>query len=193
MGGFFLILFGYLLGSLPTGYFLGLLAGLDIRREGSGNVGATNVARVVGKKQGLLTLLGDASKGYLPTVLSLQLDFSLTVTAAVALAAFLGHLYSPFLRFQGGKGVATALGVFLSVAPAGTFVLLAIFVSIALASRLISLASVITAGLAPIVFWLFSYPPVLVWLGLLVAVLITFRHRDNIRRLVTGVEPRFNL
>lgn len=193
MGGVLMVLFAYLLGSVPTGYLLGLLSGLDIRREGSGNVGATNVARVVGKKQGLLTLLGDAAKGYVPTFLSLQLGFSLTVTGAVALAAFLGHLYSPFLRFQGGKGVATALGVFLSLAPAGTFVLLVIFFSIALASRLISLASVITAGLAPLVFWLFSYSILLVWLSLLVALLIAFRHQENIRRLMTGAEPRFNL
>lgn len=193
MEGFLLALFAYLLGSVPTGYLFGLRSGLDIRREGSGNVGATNVARVVGKTQGILTLLGDAAKGYLPAFLSLQLGFNLMVTAAVALAAFLGHLYSPFLRFQGGKGVATALGIFLSLAPVGTFVLLAVFVSIAVASRLISLASVISAGLAPVVFWLFSYPLPTIWLSLVIALVIAFRHHDNIRRLITGAEPKFNL
>src|SRR4051812_37053636 len=113
-----LIIFAYLLGSVPTGYILGYLSGVDVRKAGSGNVGATNVARVAGKKLGLLTLIGDAAKGVLPVLLARRLDLDATVLGLVALAAFLGHLYPIFLKFRGGKGVATALGALLALAPA---------------------------------------------------------------------------
>src|SRR5438128_12043580 len=109
---FVLVLFGYLLGSIPTGYILGFLAGVDVRKAGSGNVGATNVARVVGKRQGIFTLVADAAKGFIPVILALNLDLTPVATVFVGIAAFLGHLYPVFLRFRGGKGVATALGVF---------------------------------------------------------------------------------
>jgi len=189
----FMLIFGYLLGSIPTGFLLGTFSGVDVRRAGSGNVGATNVARVVGKGQGLITLLGDAAKGFIPTFLSLQLGFGLGMTSLVALAAFLGHLYPVFLKFQGGKGVATALGIFLGLAPIAAVVLIFVFALVAMGSRVVSLASLVTAGFAPIVFWFLSYPPVVIGLGLLVGLLVVFRHRENIRRLISGMEPRFDL
>ena len=193
MHALLMVFFAYLLGSVPTGFLLGRFSGVDVRRAGSGNVGATNVARVVGKKQGLLTLLGDAAKGFVPVYLSDHLGFDLAITGFVALAAFLGHLYPPFLKFRGGKGVATALGIFLSLAPMATVVVVFVFAFVAMASRVISLGSLVAAGCAPIAFWFFSYPPFLVWLSLLIGLLIIFRHRDNIRRLIAGVEPKFEL
>src|SRR5206468_9249611 len=106
---FVLILFGYLLGSVPTGYILGFLAGVDVRKAGSGNVGATNVARVVGKRQGLLTLVADAAKGFIPVFVSAQFGLSATVIGFVGVAAFLGHLFPVFLKFQGGDRKSTRL------------------------------------------------------------------------------------
>ncbi len=193
MAAVLMLLFGYLLGSVPIGFLLGSLFGVDVRQAGSGNVGATNVARVVGKGQGLITLLGDVAKGFIPAFLSLQLGLSFAITSLVALAAFLGHLYPVFLRFQGGKGVATGLGIFLALAPMATVVVVFVFFFVAMVSRVVSLASMIAAGLAPIAFWFFSYPRPLIWLGLCIALLVIFRHWENIQRLVSGVEPRFTL
>jgi len=189
----FLLVLAYLLGSVPTGFLVGYLYGVDVRRAGSGNVGAANVARLVGKTQGLLTLLLDAAKGFIPVVLSVQLGLSALLTCLVALGAFVGHLYPVFLGFKGGKGVATALGIFLGLAPAGTVLLLVVFLLVAVASRVVSLASVVAAATAPIAFWLFSYPAPLVGLSLVLGLWIIVRHRDNIQRLLRGAEPKFNL
>jgi len=186
-----LILFGYLLGSVPVGFILGLRSGVDVRETGSGNVGATNVARVVGKRQGILTLIADTAKGFLPVILAMQLGASLAATVLVGAAAFLGHLHPIFLKFKGGKGVATALGVFLAVAPMATLVLVALFAVTVLARRIVSLSSILTAVAAPIIFWLFSYPPLVVGMAAFIALAITCRHRSNIRRMMNGSEPRF--
>jgi glycerol-3-phosphate acyltransferase PlsY len=187
---FWLVLLGYLLGSIPTGYILGSLAGVDVRQAGSGNVGATNVARVVGKRHGILTLVADVAKGSIPVILALSLGLAPLATAAVGIAAFLGHLYPVFLRFQGGKGVATALGVFLALAPWATLILLVIFVAVLLTTRIVSLSSMVTAGLAPIVFWLFFHSPIMSGMSLFIAAMIVLRHRGNIQRLRSGTEPK---
>ncbi|TMA13621.1 MAG: glycerol-3-phosphate 1-O-acyltransferase PlsY [Deltaproteobacteria bacterium] len=191
MAAGFMLLFAYLLGSIPAGFLIGLLSGVDIRRAGSGNVGATNVARVVGRKQGLITLLVDIAKGFIPVLLSSRLELSLAITVLAASAAFLGHLYPVFLKFQGGKGVATALGIFLAAAPLASLILVLVFVVVAAMSRWVSLASMAAAAVAPLVLWLFSYPPVLVGLGFFIGLLIVLRHWENIRRLIAGTEPRF--
>lgn len=183
----------YLIGSVPTGYLLGGLAGVDVRQAGSGNVGATNVARVVGKLHGILTLIGDAAKGFIPVLLAVQLELHAAVTGVVAVAAFLGHLYPVFLKFQGGKGVATALGIFLALAPAATLVLIVVFAVVALSSKIVSLSSMIAAAAAPITLWIFSYPPFLVLMSGFLALMIILRHRDNIRRLLSGAEPKFKI
>jgi glycerol-3-phosphate acyltransferase PlsY len=153
-----LIVLGYLLGSVPVGFLLGLRSGVNVRETGSGNVGATNVARVVGKRQGILTLIADTAKGFLPVILAIQLGASLAATVLVGAAAFIGHLYPIFLKFKGGKGVATALGVFLALAPLVTLVLVALFAVTVLTSRIVSLSSLIAAVAAPIIFWLLSLP-----------------------------------
>jgi glycerol-3-phosphate acyltransferase PlsY len=186
-----LILFGYLLGSVPTGFILGSMAGVDVRKAGSGNVGATNVARVAGKRQGILTLIGDTAKGVVPVILALQMGANLTTTVMAGAAAFVGHLYPVFLKFRGGKGVATALGVFVALAPVAALVLILMFIAIALSSRIVSVGSIATAMAAPLILWLFSYPPIVVGIAVFIAAAITLRHRSNIQRLLNGTEPRF--
>jgi acyl phosphate:glycerol-3-phosphate acyltransferase len=184
-------LFSYLIGSIPTGFIIGKLAGIDVRRAGSGNIGATNVARVMGKGRGLLTLLADVAKGFIPVFAAQQMVFSDTAVAVIAGAAFLGHLYPIFLKFRGGKGVATAFGALLAVAPQVTLILLAVFIFAALPSRIVSLGSLGAALAAPILFWFFSYPAPFVALTVFLAAMIVIRHHANIKRLLDGAEPRF--
>lgn len=193
MTGGLLIVLAYLLGSVPAGFLLGYFSGVDVRRAGSGNVGATNVARVVGRTQGLITLLIDVLKGFLPVALALWLGAGEAVTSMAGLAAFLGHLYPLFLRFQGGKGVATALGVFLALAPWATAAMVGVFVVVAALGRMVSLASIAAAASAPIFLWVFFYSPYVFGLGSLLAAIIIVRHHENLRRLLAGVEPRFKL
>jgi glycerol-3-phosphate acyltransferase PlsY len=186
-----LIIAAYLLGSVPTGYLFGRFVGVDIRNEGSGNLGATNVARVIGKRQGILTLIADTAKGFLPAFIALQLEMAPSVTALVGVAAFLGHLYPVFLRFRGGKGVATAFGVLLALAPLATLVLILIFAAVVMSSRFVSLASMAAAATAPITLWGFSYSPAIVVMSGFLALMVTLRHRNNIQRLRAGTEPKF--
>jgi acyl phosphate:glycerol-3-phosphate acyltransferase len=174
-----------------VGFILGLRSGIDVRETGSGNVGATNVARVVGKRQGILTLIADTAKGFVPVILAMQFGASLATIILVGTAAFVGHLYPIFLKFKGGKGVATALGVFLAVAPVATLVLIALFAVTVLTSRIVSLSSILAALAAPIIFWLFHYPPLVIGMAAFIAVAITLRHRSNIQRMMNGSEPRF--
>ena len=186
-----LIVFAYLLGSIPTGYILGKFAGVDVRQVGSGNVGATNVARAVGKCQGVLTLLADAVKGMLPAAIGLSMTLAPAAIAAIASAAFLGHLYPVFLKFRGGKGVATGLGALLVIAPLATLLLLVIFAAVVVPTRLVSLSSIVAAALAPFALWMFLQPAAIVLLGAFLAAMIVWRHRGNIQRLLAGTEPRF--
>jgi glycerol-3-phosphate acyltransferase PlsY len=188
----FLVAFAYLLGSVPTGYILGYFSGVDVRKEGSGNVGATNVARVAGKKLGLLTLIGDAAKAIIPVYTARSMGFDDKIMALAALSAFLGHLYPVFLKFKGGKGVATALGGLLALAPEATAVLLVVFLIVFAASRYVSLASMIAAAAAPAAVWLMDYPPSVAALAAVMALYIIWRHRENIRRLLSGAEPKFS-
>jgi acyl phosphate:glycerol-3-phosphate acyltransferase len=185
------MIFSYLLGSIPTGYIVGALSGIDIRKAGSGNIGATNVARVVGKKRGLLTLIVDVGKGFIPVFVAGRLGLSDTAMALVAILAFSGHLYPVFLKFQGGKGVATALGALLALAPMATVILMVVFALVAVSSRLVSLSSIVAALAAPITLWSLFYSPNVIATGVFFAVMITVRHRDNIQRLFAGTEPRF--
>ncbi|MGZ9271972.1 MAG: glycerol-3-phosphate 1-O-acyltransferase PlsY [Candidatus Binatia bacterium] len=187
-----LIVFAYLLGSIPTGYILGKIAGVDVRQVGSGNVGATNVARAVGKWQGVLTLLADAMKGMLPAAIGLTMMLPSAAIAALSAAAFLGHLYPIFLNFRGGKGVATALGALLVIAPLASLLLVAIFAAVVFPTRLVSLSSIVAAASAPFALWLFLQPRAIILLGAFLAAMIVWRHRGNIQRLRAGTEPRFD-
>ena len=191
-----LILTAYLLGSVPSGYWIGLLvARVDVRTVGSGNIGATNVARNLGRQWGLLVLVLDMAKGAIPVALALSIcptgaGGALIKIALVALAAFFGHLTSLFLRFRGGKGVATAFGISLVLLPKAALTALAIFLFVTWLWRYVSLGS-ITAGLTlPIWTALAAYPPAYVCLTCVFALGILIRHRSNIRALLQGRERK---
>ena len=186
-----LIIFAYVMGSVPSGYILGKMSGIDVRSIGSGNIGATNVVRALGKGRGALTLFADAAKGYLPVWVALRLEVGAVTIVLVAIAAFLGHLYPLFLNLQGGKGVATALGALLASQPMATLVLIVVFGVAVLASRIVSLGAIAAAIAAPVVLWFFSQSPVFVAMGVFLSAMVILRHRGNIQRLLAGSEPRF--
>ena len=183
----------YLIGSVPTGYLLSSVSGVDIRAAGSGNIGATNVGRVVGLKAGLVTLVADVGKGYIPVTLSVYLGYSAEISALTALAAFIGHLYPVFLKFRGGKGAATALGCLAGINVSITGGLILIFLVLVLVTRWVSLGSICAAAMGPLFFWLFSPESSYVWMSLIMATLIIVRHRSNIQRLISGEEHKFEL
>lgn len=186
-----LVAIAYLAGSVPFGLLIARLKGnVDLRRVGSGNIGATNVLRAVGKGAAALTLIGDIGKGAAAVVLARGLGASSQVLAAVALAAVLGHLFPVFLGFRGGKGVATTLGVVLAAMPAVGGVLLLLWLLVAAVWRYSSLAALAAAGALPALVWLFDGRPVMVLLGALLAALIFWRHRENIERLRHGTEGK---
>jgi len=184
------LILGYLLGSIPIGPLLGRLAGVDIQRQGSGNSGATNVARTVGKLAGIATLVGDLAKG-LAAVLLVADPAHDGPGCAAALAAIVGHSYSIFLRLTGGKGVATAAGAFLGLAAIPTLVSMAAFVVVAGATRYASVASMAAALVLPIAIYIGGSPRLIGHSALVAAAFIVVRHRDNLRRLADGTEPAF--
>ncbi|MBI3770921.1 MAG: glycerol-3-phosphate 1-O-acyltransferase PlsY [Deltaproteobacteria bacterium] len=188
-----LLVVAYLCGSIPTGVLLSRRRGVDPRDIGSGNIGATNVARAAGPAAGLLTLAGDTLKGLLPVLIAGALGLSSTTIALVGLAAFLGHLYSCFLGFDGGKGVATTLGVLIGLAPSCAALLAAAFVLTIALARYVSLASLLAAALTAPLLLALGYPAATVLVGLVMSALVTLRHRDNIRRLRFGTEPRIGV
>jgi len=192
---FFLVLAGYLIGAIPTGVILTRLAGgEDIRSAGSGNIGATNVYRVAGRKLGVVTLIGDCLKGAVPTLLAQQtFNLSETGVALVALAAFIGHCYPVYLGFKGGKGVATALGIFLVLSPLSVLCILGVFVLILWKWRYISLASISSAASIPPLVLLFERSLPLFVATLFIAAIVIWRHKGNIELLRRGTENKFNL
>lgn len=197
---FFIALFAlasYLLGSVPTGVVLArLLAKTDIRSMGSGNIGATNVARLLGRKLGSLTLLGDMLKGFLPVYIG-SLYFpdaagraDYLALSLFGLAAFLGHLFPAYVKFRGGKGVATSFGVFAFLAPPPLIMVLALFVIIVAVSRYVSLGSLSAAAGLPILLIAFSYPLPVIIAAMGMGLLVFIRHKENIKRLMLGTERR---
>ena len=192
---FFILLAAYLIGAIPTGVIMTKLAsGEDIRKVGSGNIGATNVYRTAGRKLGVITLIGDCLKGVIPLLLAISLfNYQGSYLALVALAAFLGHCYPIYLGFKGGKGVATALGVFLVLSPKSILCALALFALVLWHWRYISLASISAAAAVPFLVYLFERSLPLFLATLLIAAIVIWRHRANIDRLLTGTENKFNL
>jgi len=180
----------YLCGSIPFGVLLARARGVDITAMGSGNIGATNVARVLGKKLGALVLLLDAAKGALPVVL-VQLFFAdgaPYLLPTVGLAAIIGHCFSPWLRFRGGKGVATSLGVMIALDPLVSALAVAIFALLFTLRRVVSLGSLVAAVSFPVLLWLFRRPAASIALGIGAACLILAMHHENIVRLWRGQE-----
>ena len=189
-----LVAAAYLIGSIPFGLVLGKCLGVDVRQAGSGNIGATNVNRLLGKKLGLLTLLADAGKGLLPmlataVILDRHQEADLWI-ALVGAAAFLGHIYPLYLRFKGGKGVATALGIFFYIQPLAVLACLLLFVVVVRVWGYVSLGSLSAAALMPIIISLSGRPAVNVGLALFISLLIWFKHADNIKRLLRHEENK---
>jgi glycerol-3-phosphate acyltransferase PlsY len=180
----------YLLCSISFGkLFSRKVAGIDITRKGSGNVGATNVARTIGLKWGILTLLFDALKGFIPVYLfrSFSPGFEIGL-AVVVLASLLGHQFSVFQKFRGGKGVATALGIYLAISPGYTLIVILFFVLMVYFSGYVSLGSILSASLMPLLLLISGAPKLRVITSLVMAALIWFKHKENIGRLFRGQE-----
>lgn len=186
-----IILAGYLIGSISTAVIIGRLMGIaDPRSEGSGNPGATNMLRIGGKTAGVLTLAGDMLKGVVAVLLARYFGASITIQAATALATFLGHLYPLYFGFRGGKGVATALGVLLGLYwPAG-LATITTWLVVAFMFRISSLAALVSAALAPAYLWWLYPEPELIAAMAVMAVLLYWRHRENIRCLIAGTEGK---
>ncbi|HXJ14301.1 MAG TPA: glycerol-3-phosphate 1-O-acyltransferase PlsY [Candidatus Limnocylindrales bacterium] len=189
----------YLLGSIPFGLLLARLSvGSDIRKSGSGNIGATNVARVAGPAAGILTLILDAAKGSAAVWLATRFtEHSSTLMTLAGVIALLGHCFPVWLKFKGGKGVATALGVFLMLAPMAALCALLVFIAVTLAWRYVSLGSVSAAAAMPLLMYFLwapgHAPPLVVDFGTLFAsALVIVKHDANLQRLVDGTEPKFS-
>lgn len=191
--GLFIALFGYLLGSVPTGLLLAkLFSKVDPRKMGSKNIGATNIFRTAGKTLGILTLVGDVLKGMIPIGIAIQLDVSDLWLAGVGLSTFLGHVFPIFLGFRGGKGVATALGVYLVVSPIAVLIEFLLFAGLVWKWRYISLGSISCATTIPILIAFFrSDSQAYFILSVIIAALILYRHQENIVRLLQGTENKW--
>jgi acyl phosphate:glycerol-3-phosphate acyltransferase len=186
-----LVIAAYLLGSISSAVVVCRLMGLpDPRTQGSNNPGATNVLRIGGKKAAAITLLGDSLKGLIPMVAGHLLGAGPPALAAIGMAAFLGHLYPLFFGFRGGKGVATALGVQFGLWwPIGLTVA-AIWLFVAKVLKVSSLSALVSMALAPLAVWLFWPQPILFGMQLAISLLLFWRHRSNIRNLISGNEGK---
>lgn len=191
------LIIAYFMGSIPTGVVIGKnFKGIDIREHGSKNTGATNAYRVLGLQYGIIVLLADVLKGYLPIFLASLAGITGWQLILVGLVTIVGHTLSIFLKFKGGKGVATSLGVFLYLVPNIVLILVVVFILIAFSTKYVSLASISAAGLFPI---LVMFMPVDEELGkwnifgfaLIIALFVIFKHRSNIQRLLHGNENKF--
>ena len=199
-----IVLSSYLIGSIPFGYIAGKLARIDIRKHGSGNIGATNVLRVLGKKWGYAVFFADAFKGFVAVRLAVFLasripeaagysEFYAILAAAVCVA---GHSFPVWLRFKGGKGVATSAGALFGVVPIAAFTIFIVWVIVFEITRYVSLASVVAATTLPfavgVLVWLkMTEGTILLYFSIAMTALVDWRHRSNISRLLQGTEPRF--
>lgn len=182
----------YLIGAIPSGVVLTKLAGADdVRQAGSGNIGATNVYRVAGKRLGVLTLIADMLKGLLPLLALLLSGQNEIMLALVAVALFVGHCYPVYLGFKGGKGVATALGIYIVLAPAAIGVALAVFAAVLWRWRYVSLASICAAALVPALVYIFTQSIPFFLATLVIGGGVIYRHSANIQRLRNGTESKF--
>ena len=195
----------YLFASIPWGFAIGKLKGIDIRKQGSGNIGATNVTRVLGKWWGRLCFFLDFLKGLVPVLIAVKLvrsdlihDGSGIFVCLVAFTCVAGHMWSIFLKFTGGKGVSTSAGALLALSPYATLTCCAIWAAVFLYSRYVSLASIIAACTLPLAALIFGFAkvwpvqPAIFALLIIIALLALYRHRANIERLRNGTENRFS-
>lgn len=201
-----MVVVAYLLGSIPSGFLAGKFRGIDVRKEGSGNIGATNVFRLLGKRAGICVLLADAMKGWFAVAVVAELvalafgppqmtpqsaPSQAGLELAAGVAAILGHNYTCWLRFKGGKGIATSAGVLIGWLPQAFLVVLAVWIVVFVASRYVSLASIVTAATLPIATWWFNGRPALIAITTGLSAMAIYKHRANIQRLLNGTEHRF--
>jgi glycerol-3-phosphate acyltransferase PlsY len=194
MNGLFAVLIAYLVGGIPFGYLLvRLTTGQDVRSSGSGNIGATNVLRTTGRAAGVATLLLDIAKGYFSVWLADRLTGGDVLwCSAAALAVMAGHAFPIFLKFKGGKAVASFIGAFLFLTPLPLLAVLIVFLVATIATKAISAGSVLAAGTFPLAVWLILHPPAPVWIAALIAgAFVVYRHKANLERLRAGTENQF--
>lgn len=201
---FVALVIAYFFGSFPSGYLAAKIAGVDIREQGSGNIGATNVLRVLGKKYGYAVFFCDAFKGFLAVRIALWLAHRSPAVAVhadwvgilAALTCVLGHTFPVWLKFKGGKGVATSAGTMLGITPVATLIAVVIWVVVFETSRYVSVASVVAAICLPSavgIFWLYGWwgSGVIFYSAIVIAIVVCWRHRSNFSRLLHGTEQRF--
>lgn len=185
------ILIGYLSGSIPTGYWIGKLKGIDLTKVGSGSTGATNVLRAIGKVPAFITLLVDILKGFLPIYFALALNKADWLIVLIGFFCILGHSKSIFLKFKGGKSSACALGLLIAISWQAALVTFLIWLIVVFTSKYSSLGSIIAVPLAPLWLYLFNKHFIYVLLTIIAAAYIVLvRHRENIKRLLNGTEPK---
>ena len=193
----FFAIAAYVAGAIPFGKIIArYVARIDITKRGSGNIGATNVARELGMKWGIITLILDLLKGFVPVVLFSHFfaqagPFHEAALAGIGICALLGHMFPVFLGFRGGKGVATALGVYLAISPLSCLCSLVVFIIIVMIWNYISLGSMLLAAVMPVFLILFGKPQPLIIGSLIMAVLICYKHKVNIQALIRGEERRW--
>jgi len=196
-----IILFAYILGSIPTGAILAKIKGANIRDLGSGNIGATNVTRTLGKKFGAITLLVDVLKGFIPVVLIQKYYLNSRYTGffspelflcATGITVLAGHIYSVFLKFHGGKGVATSLGIAAGIIPKTAGVAAGLWLVIFLVSRISSLSALIAVAGAPVATYFFYGRSTFFYFSILIPIIVVYTHQENISRLFRGKEKGFN-
>lgn len=185
------IIIGYISGAIPTGYLIGRLKGIDLTKIGSGSTGATNVLRNLGKGPAIATLLIDAFKGFLPVYCAMKLQPSSLLVVMVALFCIIGHSKSIFLNFKGGKSSATGLGIVFALSWKVAVITFLIWIVVVTVSKYSSMGSIVAVPLAPVWMYLFHMPTPYVVLTICAAIyIVLIRHRDNIKRLIEGTEPK---
>jgi len=198
------VIAAYLLGSIPTGYLVARARGVDIRQVGSGNIGATNAFRVLGKPAGILVLGTDALKGFLACKVVSGVAYSFlsppyqqvpesreTLAIVAGIAVILGHNYTCWLKFKGGKGIATTGGVLLALMPYALLTITIVWIVVTLATRYVSLGSLAAAITLPFAAWAFAGSRRLIGVATIMTALAVYKHKGNIRRLLNGTENRF--
>ena len=183
---------GYLIGAIPFGLVIGKMVGVDVRTQGSRNIGATNVNRVLGKKLGIVTLICDCLKGFLPMYGAASFlpesSSKELIVALTGLMAVLGHMFPLYLSFRGGKGVAAGMGVFLYLSAPAILLSLAVFLATVAVTGFVSAGSLVAAGLMPLWLYLLGASKITIGTAAAIALLIWFRHHENISRLLQGTE-----
>ncbi|WP_029521414.1 glycerol-3-phosphate 1-O-acyltransferase PlsY [Persephonella sp. IF05-L8] len=186
------LIFTYLIGSIPFGYIVGKLFGKDITKEGSGNIGATNVTRTIGKKAGILVLILDLLKGFIPVFFAKNyFHFEPKFIGLVAVMAVIGHCFSVFMKFKGGKGVATGFGVLIALSAKVALITFILWLGVFLATGYVSLASIIATSFSWVMLGIIEQNLYYTWAALIISLIIVMKHSSNIERLMKGTENRF--